>query len=160
MKNTEIEGKIKEFAGEPITITTELEDPGIVDYTTASMQWVSSITTYHYDEKGNISSSITTTFDVPDEPLYKVLQPLMAVDPEDVCCACCEACEDDEEEAEDDEDANEENECYRLSPKGIAMMAALDCGFVKSIEDEKFELFWSLFHSRMVADGYAEEGDL
>ena len=157
MKNTEMKDKFEQaIADEPITITGQLEELDGLGPTAASMQWVEAVTTYVYDEKGNISSSTTTTFKVPDKPLYEVFPPLMAFDDGDICFDC-DGCDEKEEDEGEEE---EENVRYCLSPKGIAMMAAIDAGFVKDIDDEKFELFWSLFHDRMIADGYAEEDDL
>lgn len=170
MKNTEMKDKFEQAtADEPIVITGDLEDAAISESPTASMQWIESITNYYYDEKGNISSSSTTTFHVPDKPVYEIFPPLMAIDPEDCCCMNCEEaigsgaqCAPDrgeEHHPAKEEDPDDDNVRYCLSPKGIALMAAIDAGFVKDIDDENFELFWKLFHDRMIADGYAEEDE-
>lgn len=46
---------------------------------------------------------------------------------------------------------------YVIAPKGVAVLAMLDCGLITDIEDRRFEVFWELFEARMKKLNYIQE---
>lgn len=49
---------------------------------------------------------------------------------------------------------NNEEERYVIAPKGIAILAMLQCGLIQSMDDPRFEGFWTLFEGDMMRHGY------
>ena len=43
---------------------------------------------------------------------------------------------------------------YMIAPKGIAVLAMLQCGLIQSMDDPRFEGFWTLFEGDMMRLGY------
>lgn len=51
----------------------------------------------------------------------------------------------------------DDNVLYKITPKGIASVAMLQCGLINSIEDPRLEGFWTLFEAGMRNSGYIQE---
>ena len=69
-----------------------------------------------------------------------------------------------EEYRDFENDANEDNntedeEMYRITPKGIALFSMLQCGLINSVEEPRFEGFWTLFEAGMRKHDYVQEED-
>ena len=55
-----------------------------------------------------------------------------------------------------------EEERYVATPKGIALLAMLQCGLIQSIDDPRVDGFWCVFEQRMIRAGYTvpdEDGE-
>lgn len=48
-------------------------------------------------------------------------------------------------------------EMYRLTPKGIAVLAMLQTGLLEDMVDPRIEGFWTIFEALMTRNGYVEE---
>lgn len=46
---------------------------------------------------------------------------------------------------------------YRLTPKGIAVIAMLQTGLVSDMDDPRIDGFWTIFKASMKGHGYIEE---
>lgn len=49
---------------------------------------------------------------------------------------------------------DEDEAVYVIAPKGIAALALLQSGIIQSIEDPRFEGFWTLFENDMKKHNY------
>lgn len=58
-------------------------------------------------------------------------------------------------QTEDEDD--DENTVYRLTPKGIACIDLINAGLMESINDPRFNDFWTMFDNDMHRLGYIEE---
>lgn len=54
-------------------------------------------------------------------------------------------------------ETKDKQEAYKISPKGIAVMAMIRSGLIRSAADPRFLGFWELFESNMRKHGYASE---
>lgn len=48
---------------------------------------------------------------------------------------------------------------YRLTPKGIAVIAMLQTGLVSDMDDPRIDGFWTIFEAVMKRNGYVEEDE-
>lgn len=48
---------------------------------------------------------------------------------------------------------------YRLTPKGIAVIAMLQTGLVSDMDDPRIDGFWTIFEASMKRHGYVEEDE-
>lgn len=48
---------------------------------------------------------------------------------------------------------------YRLTPKGIAVIAMLQTGLVSDMDDPRIDGFWTIFEIIMRGNGYVEEDE-
>ena len=48
-------------------------------------------------------------------------------------------------------------EKYRLTPKGIAVLAMMQTGLLEDMDDPRIEGFWTIFEAIMTRSGYVEE---
>lgn len=81
-----------------------------------------------------------------DDAIWKQPKPLVEDE------ATQEFLEDVEENGYDDDGVK-----YVIAPKGVAVLAMLDCGLITDIEDRRFEVFWELFEARMKKLNYIQE---
>ena len=54
---------------------------------------------------------------------------------------------------------SESKEEYRLTPKGIAVIAMLQTGLVSDMDDPRIDGFWTIFETIMRRNGYVEEDE-
>lgn len=47
---------------------------------------------------------------------------------------------------------------YKLTPKGMAVLAMLQVGLVTTSDDPRIEGFWTIFEHNMINLGYVQEG--
>ena len=60
-------------------------------------------------------------------------------------------------ETDEEYDEDDENTVYRLTPKGIACIDLINAGLMESINDPRFNDFWTMFDNDMHRLGYIEE---
>lgn len=48
---------------------------------------------------------------------------------------------------------------YRITPKGLAILAMIDAGLITNMDDRRFDRFWDEFYNGMINAGYIERGD-
>lgn len=53
----------------------------------------------------------------------------------------------------------DDNTLYRITPKGIAVIAMLDTGLILTTSDARIDKFWDIFEEGMRNAGYVKEGD-
>ena len=126
-----------------------------------AMQWIEleSIDTYNAD--GSLKESRMIHYSVPDLPPYEVFPEMLFtnvclndLDTVKECEGRCEDCKKDENPVES---GPEEPEMLKLTPKGIAIVAAATSGLIDGIDDERFEKFWEAFEATMERHGYTCE---
>lgn len=47
-------------------------------------------------------------------------------------------------------------EKYRLTPKGIAVLAMIQTGLIEDMDDPRIEGFWSIFEAIMTRNGWVK----
>lgn len=134
-------------------------EPGVtLNFDPRSLQWVESDLTYEYNDDGEIIYSHETNYHVPKmEPaeLYKLIyEPVHylwpAEDGEEQFTAPCPA-------GGMKEEAFDSCDVFKLSPKGIALMACIESGLIADMNEVRFDKFWDIFQSEMIKNGYAED---
>ena len=48
-------------------------------------------------------------------------------------------------------------EQYKITPKGIAVVAMMETGILEDMDDPRIEGFWTIFEALMTSNGYVEE---
>ena len=51
----------------------------------------------------------------------------------------------------------ENEECWKLTPRGVAVAALLESDLIADVDDERADLFWELFVALMILNGYVQE---
>lgn len=133
-------------------------EPGVtLNFDPRSLQWVESDITYEYNDDGEIIYSHETSYRVPDmDPveLYDIISSphryLLPFDEgEETRPAPCPA-------GKTEDAAFSDSDVFKLSPKGVALMACIESGLFSDITDRRFDKFWDIFQSEMIKNGYAE----
>ncbi len=50
-------------------------------------------------------------------------------------------------------------DAFRITPKGIAAIAMIQCGLIQSLGDPRLKGFWTIFSNGMQAHGFISEED-
>ena len=142
---------------EPLEALEAIAEP---DFDPRTLQWVSHETFTKYNENGKVDYTTLTFYHKPDKPMYELFPWLapgcVQIHPCD--CDDCDGC-DGEGAVPLVKEAEKDSFVLKLTPKGLALVAASMSGMVKDLEDTRFEAFWEKFEKMMAESGYVMEGE-
>lgn len=159
------------------------------DFSTASFQWVDSMTEYYYSGS-DIISSRTYCFHKPDQNVWeaKPVMDLIAAGLEqqtdctieqetteeadgawqpaatvETCAACQVTPATDPSPAAADptpsEDDDDDDVTYRITPKGCFALSLVHAGICEDVDDPDIDVAWEEFEQSMTINGYVHSDD-